>query len=279
MNRSNIEAVVILLLLLLIASLGLDIQFNLVESYFNSFIGFINVVVMGILTFYIFKVNKEVADINKINLEISKKQLIYIHTNDTNALIGKLDQYLNNNNVLLLFSLPHIAYDNKREYLLRTFDENIIVSSEISIEELLPKQIDAEIRLKTNFNQMLIDKEIERKNQIDYLFSLSIPNSVYARYKMKDVFAARDQLNLFKEDVDFYRFKNNFQIVNSLIDIVEVLLAKYNDESIDKLVPQCKLSNGHATQIMLFTLQIKEQLKNLRYIIIEEQSQYKKDLN
>jgi hypothetical protein len=248
-----------------------DITRGGIDSYLNSFIALMNVVVIGYLTYFIFKVNEQMANISKDNLRVTKFQIKQISMSQTNSLLGKLDEYMNSNEIIRMMTLPHLSTNEKLKILMEKGNHRL--------DDEIVKCINGMADMKLSMG-VGSEEEKTASKYISNIFSNTIPNSVFARYDFKDALSSYDNVKSFNSDMNFYRFKKNSELIKPAISFLELKLneiLKSNDKetSFSKL----NINQYDANLIYGFTMQIDGFLNNLKEIITEEQNEIIENTN
>ncbi|MBK5497425.1 hypothetical protein [Peribacillus sp. TH14] len=266
--------------LILFLSIGLvtlliDVGTGKTGSTFTLFISLVNVIVMGVLTYYIYIVNKRVVEISEGTLKITSQQMINLEMKETNHLLGKLDEYINHNDIIKKVTLLHLPISEKHNYL--QFESNNMNLD----KEYISKSDWNRVIWKTDYELTLNDKEKEMVKYIESRFNNEVPSGVKARLKLKDLKESYKYLLLFKSDVDFYRFKKNSELPKDIINILEIFMDRILVSNIDdnSIYPNLLIDRHDAKSIYLASKQINSFLENLKGLIIEEQLAVKNNLS
>lgn len=256
-------------------TLLIDVGTGKTGSTFTLFISLVNVIVMGVLTFYIYKVNKRVVEVSEGTLKITSQQMIRLEMKETNHFLGKLDEYINHNEIIKKMTLLHLPIKEKRHYL--QFESE----SEFLDRDYLKKGDWANLFVRLNLKLPLNQNEKEMVEYVETRFNNEVPGGVKARLTLKDLTESYNYVLKFKSDVDFYRFKKNSEMAKNSIDILEIFMETVLVNNIDKNVvyPNLVVDRHDANQIFIATKQINSYLKNLQGLIIEEQLAIKNSLS
>lgn len=262
--NDKFQGLVYVLIVIGLASFIADIENNKIESYLNTFISGLNIIVMGILAFYTFKINKKQMEISKHTLDITRRQMKRLEMNETNSLLGKLDEYINHNERILYMSLPHLSFSRKQLLLLTKYNDVID-------QEKVKSDFRENIDMKINFSMELSTEEKGKFDYVERTFNNVLPNSVKARYTLNDIKKSYKFLEEFKSDKDFYRFIRNFEMPKHQIDILEIYLFEVFDNNENLIIPNLKIDRTTADQIYTMSDQVNNFLVNLKGLIVEEQ--------
>lgn len=264
LNGKNLQVSAMFLAVLVILTLVIDFEKNQTGSTYNLLVSTMNVIVMGILTYYIYKVNKRVVDISEANLEFIKLQMKNNELKESNALLGKLDLYIKHNEIVNYVTLPHLTYTTKKRILISKRPE--------LFEDIKTAWFEGGvIQWKQNMGGTLDEEEQKHFDYINKLFKNTLPNSVKARYKLSDVKKSFDYLTNFIDDHDYYRFKKNSEYIKDNIGIIETLIDEIFSNNEDLIIPNLDVNMHYAEMIHNRTESTKELLINLKGLIIEEQ--------
>lgn len=253
-----------------VITLIIDFETNKTGSLFYLFISFINVLVMGILTFYIYKVNKQVADISRSSLQLTHFHMGKIKLNETNNLLGIIDEYIENTKLVRLCVLPYLTYNKKKEIIYFNFKD--------LKEDIDPFNFKDKIDLKRGLGIDLSIEETEKFKFVEaFFYNKHIPNSVKARYRLGDVILNLENLKRFNSDRNFYRFINNSSLPKHLINILDDAFEQVitSNKDTTKLLKDLNINMHDADIIYSLTEQIESFLENLRLIINEEQNEFR----
>ncbi|MFJ5750106.1 hypothetical protein ACIP97_16235 [Peribacillus frigoritolerans] len=268
----HINGFLILFLSIGLITLLIDVGTGKTGSTFTLFISLVNVIVMGVLTFYIYKVNKRVVEISEGTLKITSQQMISLEMKETNHLLGKLDEYINHNEIIKKMTLLHLPISEKRGYLL------IESENEFLDRDYLKKGDWHNLFLKLTLNHTLNENEKEMVEFVETSFNYEVPGE---RLTIKDVAESYKYILKFKSDVDFYRFKKDSEMAKDGINRLEIFLERVLVNNIDKnaIFPKLVVDRHDASQIFDATKQINKFLKILQGLIIEEQLDIKNNLS
>ncbi|PLT33921.1 hypothetical protein [Bacillus sp. V5-8f] len=264
------EGLIYILIILGLATLIADVEKDKIESYFNSLVGLINLIVMGLLAFYTFNINKKQMEISRYTLNMTRRQMIRLEMNETNALLGKLDEYIRSNEIVQYMCMPHLSY-GKKKTLLITNRPGYFKGHELN-EKIGRDRIDHKIR----YRQELTEDEQELFNEVTIAHFNSLPSSATAFHTLKDAKNNFKHLKEFKTNNQFYRFMSNSQMTKEYLDKLEYFLEivfKQNKENDDVIYPSLKMNSYDADSIYFFSQQTQDFLVNLKTLIISEQQQ------
>ncbi|MCT2347098.1 hypothetical protein M4D71_23385 [Niallia taxi] len=260
-----IKFAIILFVVISILTLVIDVKANQTGSTFYLFTQALNLLVMGILTYYIYKVNKQVADISENTLKVTREQMIKSELKETDAMIGNIDEYLGYANIVKQSALPHLGYESMKSILsqIPSYQKDPIVNSS-SISMIDPK---------LSSNVELNAEDQKKYDHIKNIFTNNIPSSIMARYKLDDLYDNMDNLKRFNREREFYRFKKNTELIRDVINILEELLDEYIFSQNEKnlILPELDCNIYGAQRIYLMGGQVEDFLINLKGLILEEQ--------
>lgn len=309
-NNKNYQVLVlvvsIICLMLACYFIGLDREKGINESIFNIFISVINVMVMSILTYLIYEINKKSVDVAEKNNDISINSLeITRQANNTNKLLNKvtniklvneerrkaghmvsvLNSYRNALDDLFLFSYPHLTILEKRNMLIRNIEvgkfsknksrmffviDNISLNDVPSIENL-------------GYYQLYdIDNE-EDKNEdykkIEELFYGCLPNIL--RYKkISDLIKSIEKLLSIKNDTFIQQYHKEFIFINDIINKLEShFLYEIKGLNSDMYYTEVKYNKFYANSIKQLSEVINMKLNDIEMKITEEQNKIERILH
>jgi hypothetical protein len=274
LHQKHINAIFLFIIVMTILTLVVDFEKDQTGSLFYLFISLLNVLVMGILTFFIFQVNDKVANISKDSLRLTKYQIKNIEMREMNALIGIVDDYINQNKIVSYIALPHLSYSNKQIQLINSQMTGLD-------KELLKYNLTDFIDMRISTNTPLTKEQSDKYNYVQRMFDHLVPTAVKARFTLQDIIHSFENLQKFRGDNNFYRFILNSELPKHLIDILSIPLNKIieNNQDTDKVIPDLNINTYDADQIFNFTDQINSFLINLKGLILEEQQELINFLN
>ncbi|GAA0343907.1 hypothetical protein GCM10008931_38980 [Oceanobacillus oncorhynchi subsp. oncorhynchi] len=194
-------------------------------SFTDSFISLLNVFVMGVLTYFIYKVNDKAAKTNDKIAEITAVQVYNQEKRHYSKIISKTKKYIDEASVLRYMTYPYLPVTYKRRMIIEALMENDTINKHTLTFTFAPNVKDIpEFDLFTDQSNKLNglnEKEKESVNYVENLFYNAMPNSIHALWTLKDAKKAFDLMQILSKDEDFYEFGDDAKIISDL-------LRKYN---------------------------------------------------
>lgn len=283
----------------------IDFKRQVGDSVFYLYITALNTAVMGVLTFYIYRVNKETVSINKDMVDINEKvastndkiaditlndskinekiaeltafQIITLEKRVQSRVISKTRQYIEKANLIKYMTYPYLKTSSKLFIITQALKEHEILNSyglnfihPPKIQNLpdLPFYVDFQIK-----NGSLKEEDRKKVDYIESIFNSAIPNSVKARWKLRDALEAIEFLKAIYIDDDFYQFAETREFIVRPLELVnEIFERKINDLEIDKNLINLDIDIYTSEQIYIMIGQV---IKNLKVIENASLTQYK----
>jgi hypothetical protein len=247
-----------------------DVQSGSIDSYFNSIVSFANFVVISVLTYYMYKVNKKVVDLNEKQLELNTRFLVHQKNQEFNRIIGKIESYIEDAKILTYFTLPHLSVNTKYSLLLTDDDDLFgIFALDKTIKEELYKRKD----IRGSVWESLLEEETEDEKYIKKIYESCLPNSVKAYYKVEDMIKCFKRLSTINDGRDFLEYSDTLRGIKAQIKYIEKTLNPvFNDNETGLLITEARM-DIHTAEILYKSLKaLRYSLLLLRSKIINEQN-------
>ncbi|WHY63250.1 hypothetical protein [Cytobacillus firmus] len=202
-----------------LAALLADVARGKIESYIVIFISIISGAVMAILTFYLYKVNKKVVELNEKQLNLNARFLVHQEKKEFDKLLGQIEVYLNNIKKIIFFTLPHISVSQKK-FMLEISDKDLFGNLFV-LENYFREELKTKNNIKNPIAESLIKEETEDEKYVKQIYYDNLPSSVKAFYKVEDIVNTFEDLMKIREEHDFLRYSEELEFIKSSMDNLE----------------------------------------------------------
>ncbi|MFJ8517692.1 NADH-quinone oxidoreductase subunit J [Lysinibacillus xylanilyticus] len=285
----------------------IDFKRQVGDSVFYLFITALNTAVMGVLTFYIYRVNKETVSINKDMVDINKKvastndkiaditsndskinekiaeltafQIITLEKRVQSRVISKSRKYIEKAELIKYMTYPYLKTRTKLFLITQALREHETINS-YGLDFIHPPKVQDLPSLPLGLD-FLIESgglEVEEKKNVEYIesiFNNAIPKSVVARWKLRDALEALEYLKTIYIDDDFYQFAETREIIVRSLELVNETFERriMDDSNLEINLINLNIDKNTSEQIYIMIAQV---VTNLKVIEKASLSQYKK---
>ncbi|NLP52453.1 hypothetical protein [Bacillus sp. RO1] len=246
-----------------------DVIQNNIDSFSVIFISAVSGGAMIILTFYLYKVNQKVVDLNKKQLQFNKRIVIYQENKEFDRLLGSLVSYQNDLKNLTYLTLPYLSVAKKKMMLLN--NDEILFGHLLLLEKTVKGELEKRTNIKGPIQESLTSEETEDEKYVRQIFYNCLPNSVKAFYKIQDMIDSFERLISIRDQQDFYRYSLDYEVIkSSVLNLEKRLISILAECDKDNLITSIEMKNLDADSVYALLISLKYSINMLQERILAE---------